>query len=114
MKVLTIENVRKDIGHDTGYEIIGGFKLIDGGKSSGTTKITLEYPYYTFFWSYKDEPRRFKVVVKREPDDEIRYHLWIEDLRMGVRIYDARVKSSLFVHRERFYHWMVDMIIENL
>jgi hypothetical protein len=54
------------------------------------------------------------VIVKREAEDGVYYHLWIEDLRMGVRIHDVRVKSSLFTDRERFYNWMVDRIKDAL
>ena len=110
--MLTIKNVRRDIGHDDGYQI-GGFKLVDGGLH-GAVSGNLENPFYTFFWSMGDAKRRFKVVVKREPIDEVYYHLWIEDLRMDVRIHDVRVKSSLFADRERFYNWMVDRIKDSL
>ena len=120
--MLTIKNVRRDIGHDDGY-LIGSFRLVDGGLS-GAALGNLENPFYTFYWSAGDSvgsARRFKVVVKREPIneliypmDEVYYHLWIEDLRMDVRIHDVRVKSSLFTDRERFYNWMVDRIKDSL
>jgi hypothetical protein len=117
MGILTIQNVRKDISHDSGY-LIGDFRLIDGGLSFGVSITKLEYPHYTFFWSYKDEPRRFKVVIKRESgvdkiDSRSKYHrLWIEDLRMGVRIYDGHVNVIVFTERKYFYQWMVDRILE--
>jgi hypothetical protein len=117
MGILTIQNVRKDISHDSGY-LIGDFRLIDGGLSFGVSITKLEYPHYTFFWSYKDEPRRFKVVIKRESgvdkiDSRSKYHrLWIEDLRMGVRIYDGHVNVIVFTDRKKFYQWMVDRILE--
>jgi hypothetical protein len=111
--MLTIKNVRRDIGHDTGYEI-GEFKLVDGGLS-GATSGNLENPFYTFYWSGGDwSKRRFKVVVKREAEDGVYYHLWIEDLRMVARIHDVRVMGSLFTDRERFYNWMVDRIKDAL
>jgi hypothetical protein len=118
--MLRIKNVRRDIGHDDGYQI-GGFKLVDGGLH-GAVSGNLENPFYTFYWTGGDgSGRRFKVVVKREPIDdliypidEVYYHLWIEDLRMDVRIHDVRVKSSLFTDRERFYKWMVDRIKDSL
>jgi hypothetical protein len=110
--MLRIKNVRRDIGHDDGYQI-GGFKLVDGGLH-GAVSGNLENPFYTFFWSMGDAKRRFKVVVKREAEDGVYYHLWIEDLRMGVRIHDVRVMSSLFKDRERFYNWMVDRIKDSL
>lgn len=110
--MLTIKNVRRDIGHDDGYQI-GGFKLVDGGLH-GAVSGNLENPFYTFFWSMGNDKRRFKVVVKREPIDEVYYHLWIEDLREGIRIHDVRVMGSLFTDRERFYNWMVDRIKDAL
>lgn len=68
---LTISNVRKDIGHDIGFEF-GAYKLIDGGLSSerDDNTITLEYPYYTFYWAFSGgmyEERTVKVVLKRNP-----------------------------------------------
>jgi hypothetical protein len=110
--MLTIQNVRRDIDYKDGYQI-DEFQLIDGGLS-GASSGNLENPFYTFYWSMWDDKRRFKVVVKREPIDEVYYHLWIEDLRMDVRIHNVRVKSSLFTDRERFYNWMVDRIKDSL
>ena len=113
--MLTIKNVRRDIGHDDGYTI-GEFQLVDGGLH-GAALGNLENPFYTFYWSAVDSvgsARRFKVVVKREPIDEVYYHLWIEDLREGIRIHNVRVKSSLFTDRERFYNWMVNRIRDSL
>jgi hypothetical protein len=113
--MLTIKNVRRDIGYDDGYRI-GEFQLVDGGLH-GAALGNLENPFYTFYWSAGDSvgsARRFKVVVKREPEDEVYYHLWIEDLREGIRIHDVRVMSSLFRDRERFYNWMVDRIKDSL
>ena len=110
--MLTIKNVRRDIGHDDGYRI-GEFQLVDGGLH-GAVSGNLENPFYTFFWSMGDAKRRFKVVVKREAEDGVYYHLWIEDLRMDVRIHNVRVKGSLFTDRERFYNWMVDRIKDSL
>jgi len=110
--MLRIKNVRRDIGHDDGY-LIGRFRLVDGGLS-GASSGNLENPFYTFFWSMGDAKRRFKVVVKREAEDEVYYHLWIEDLIMGIRIHDVRVMGSLFTDREKFYNWMVDRIKDSL
>jgi hypothetical protein len=111
--MLRIKNVRRDIGHDDGYTI-GEFQLVDGGLH-GAVSGNLENPFYTFYWSMGDDnKRRFKVVVKREAEDEVYYHLWIEDLRMDVRIHNVRVMSSLFIDRERFYNWMVDRIKDSL
>jgi hypothetical protein len=117
--MLTIQNVRRDIDYKDGYQI-NEFQLIDGGLS-GASSGNLENPFYTFYWSMWDDKRRFKVVVKREPIDDLIYpidevyhHLWIEDLREGIRIHDVRVKSSLFTDRERFYNWMVDRIKDSL
>jgi hypothetical protein len=110
--MLRIKNVRRDIDYKDGYQI-DEFQLIDGGLS-GASSGNLENPFYTFYWSMWDDKRRFKVVVKREPIDEVYYHLWIEDLRMDVRIHDVRVMGSLFADRERFYNWMVDRIRDSL
>jgi len=110
--MLTIKNVRRDIGHDDGY-LIDRFRLVDGGLS-GAALGNLENPFYTFYWSAGESVRRFKVVVKREPIDEVYYHLWIEDLRIDVRIHNVRVMASLFTDRERFYNWMVDRIKDSL
>ena len=110
--MLTIKNVRRDIDYKDGYQI-DEFQLIDGGLH-GAVSGNLENPYYSFYWSMWDDKRRFKVVVKREPIDEVYYHLWIEDLRMDVRIHNVRVMSSLFADRERFYKWMVDRIKDSL
>jgi hypothetical protein len=109
--MLTIQNVRRDIDYKDGYQI-NEFQLIDGGLS-GASSGNLENPFYTFYWSMWDDKRRFKVVVKRDEEDGY-HHLWIEDLRMDVRIHDVRVKSSLFADRERFYNWMVDRIKDSL
>ena len=109
--MLTIKNVRRDIDHEDGY-LIGKFKLVDGGLS-GASSGNLENPFYTFYWSAgQGNLRMFKVVVKREPEDGVYYHLWIEDLRDGVRIHDVRVMANLFTDRERFYKWMVDRIVD--
>jgi hypothetical protein len=110
--MLTIQNVRRDIDYKDGYQI-DEFQLIDGGLH-GAVSGNLENPFYTFYWSMWDDKRRFKVVVKREPIDEVYYHLWIEDLKMGIRIHDVRVMSSLFTDREKFYKWMVDRIKDSL
>jgi hypothetical protein len=110
--MLTIKNVRRDIDYKDGYQI-DEFQLIDGGLH-GAVSGNLENPFYTFYWSMGDAKRRFKVVVKREAEDEVYYHLWIEDLIMGIRIHDVRVMSSLFTDRERFYNWMVDRIVDSL
>ena len=110
--MLTIKNVRRDIDYKDGYKI-GEFQLIDGGLS-GASLGNLENPFYTFYFSMWDDKRRFKVVVKREAEDGVYYHLWIEDLKMGVRIKDVRVRGSLFTDRERFYKWMVDRITDSL
>jgi hypothetical protein len=113
--MLTIKNVRRDIGHDDGY-LIGKFRLVDGGLH-GAALGNLENPFYTFYWSAGDSvgsARRFKVVVKREPEDGVYYHLWIEDLREGIRIHDVKVMVNLFADRERFYKWMVDRIKDSL
>jgi len=109
--MLTIKNVRRDIDYKDGYQI-DEFQLIDGGLS-GASSGNLENPFYTFYWSMWDDKRRFKVVVKRDEEDGY-HHLWIEDLKMGIRIHDVRVKSSLFTDRERFYNWMVDRIKDAL
>jgi len=109
--MLTIQNVRRDIDYKDGYQI-DEFQLIDGGLS-GASLGNLENPFYTFYWSMWDDKRRFKVVVKRDEEDGY-HHLWIEDLRMDVRIHNVRVKSSLFTDRERFYKWMVDRIKDSL
>jgi hypothetical protein len=111
--MLTIKNVRRDIDHNDGYQI-GVFKLVDGGLH-GAVSGNLENPYYSFYWSGGEgSKRRFKVVVKREAEDGVYYHLWIEDLRMGVRIHDVRVMANLFTDRKRFYKWMVDRITDSL
>jgi hypothetical protein len=112
--MLTIKNVRRDIDYKDGYQI-DEFQLIDGGLH-GAVSGNLENPFYIFYWSMWDDKRRFKVVVKREVEDEVywQYHLWIEDLKMGIRIHDVRVMGSLFTDRERFYKWMVDRIKDSL
>jgi len=110
--MLTIKNVRRDIDYKDGYKI-DEFQLIDGGLH-GAVSGNLENPFYTFYWSMWDDKRRFKVVVKRDAEDEVYYHLWIEDLKMGIRIHDVRVMANLFADRERFYKWMVDRISDSL
>jgi len=111
--MLTIKNVRRDIDHNDGYRI-GSFRLVDGGLS-GAALGNLENPFYTFYWSINNVvggTKRFKVVVRRKAEDGVYYHLWIEDLRDGVRIHDVKVMASLFTDRERFYKWMVDRIVD--
>lgn len=111
-KMLRIKNVRRDIDYKDGYRI-GEFQLIDGGLS-GASLGGLENPFYTFYWSMWDDTKRFKVVVKRKPEDEVYYHLWIEDLRMGIRVHNVRVMANLFTDRKRFFNWMVDRIGDSL
>jgi hypothetical protein len=72
--MLTIKNVRKDIGHDTGFQF-GAYTLIDGGLSNEGSPSILENPYYTFYWAFGGglyANRSVKVVIDREPiSDEL-------------------------------------------
>ena len=114
--MLTIQNVRRDIGHDDGYEI-GTFKLIDGGLS-GASLGNLENPFYTFYWALGSDKRRFKVTVTRQSgvnkiDNTSKYYRYgIEDLRTKVVI-EGHIDRRVFKDRKKFYRWMVDRIEEN-
>lgn len=98
--MLTISNVRKDIGHATGFEL-GRYKLVDGGLSSESETITLgDYPYYTFYWAFKDDrydERTIKVILKRNP--------------IG---HNAEYRHLYGIHYSiEFYHRVKDISISN-
>lgn len=92
--MLTINNVRKHIGHDIGYEL-GRYKLIDGGLSSESNEVTLEYPYYTFYWAFSDDKydeRTIKVVLPRKPVGQIAEYRYLHGIHYEIAYYH-RVKD---------------------
>lgn len=92
--MLTIQNPRKDVHHINGFES-GGYRLVDGGLSGGgLDHLSPEAPYYTFFWSYGDEPvRKIKVRIQRTPvtDDPNRISRY--GISYGVQFY-KKVNNS--------------------
>jgi hypothetical protein len=93
--MLTINNVRKDIGHQSGFEL-GRYKLVDGGLSNeNPISILGNYPYYTFYWAFKDDrydERTVKVVLPRKPVGQIAEYKYLNGIHYEIAYY-RRVKD---------------------
>lgn len=112
--MLTINNVRKDIGHQSGFEF-GAYKLIDGGLSNEAPLSSIgEYPYYTFYWTFGGglyEERTVKVVLKRKPVGQNAEYRHLYGIHYGIEFY-KRVKgvsiSNPTLGWEKFWVDVVD------
>jgi hypothetical protein len=115
--MLTIKNPRRDVHHDSGI-VIGSFKLVDGGLCKrGETASLLDNPYYSFYWSYNNEPRRFKCFLERKPIEGTTsiYKFEIYDSK-GVGgdslIFSTSVGTNTHLKdRIGFYTWMTNKIV---
>jgi hypothetical protein len=118
--MLTIKNPRKGADADTGI-VIGSFKLVDAGlcKRGETTSI-LDQPYYSFHWSYNDEPHRFKCYLEREPIEGTTsiYNFEIYDsggVGDASLIYATSVGTNTHIKdRISFYTWMTNQIVKHI
>jgi hypothetical protein len=118
--MLTIQNPRKGAGPDTGI-VIGSFKLKDAGLCNrGEMVSILHNPYYSFYWSYNNEPRRFKCYLEREPimGTTSMYNFEIYDSK-GVGDDTLIFSTSVGTHthlkdRIGFYTWMTNQIVKHM
>jgi hypothetical protein len=115
--MLTIKNCRKDADANTGI-VIGSFKLVDAGLCNRKEKVSIaDNPYYSFHWSYNDEPRRFKCYLEREPIEDTTsiYNFEIYDsggVGVDSLIYSTSVGTYTHLRdRISFYTWMTNKII---
>jgi hypothetical protein len=118
--MLTIQNPRKGAGPDTGI-IIGSFKLKDAGlcNKRGIVSV-LANKHYSFYWSYNNEPRRFKCYLEREPimGTTSMYNFEIYDSK-GVGddtlIFSTSVGTNTHLRdRIGFYTWMTNQIVKHM
>jgi hypothetical protein len=120
--MLTIKNPRKGADADTGI-VIGSFKLVDAGLCNrGKSASILLNPYYSFHWSYNNEPRRFKCYLEREPviGTKAIYNIEIYDNKhKGLDydeglIYAGSVGLANLRDRIGFYTWMTNQIVKHM
>ena len=124
--MLTIKNPRKGAEADNRIQI-GSFKLVDAGLCKrGEVVSILEHPYYSFYWSYNDEPRRFKCYLEREPimDTSSIYNSYnfeiydsVTDVSNGgdSLIYATSVGTHTHLKdRIKFYTWMTNQIVKHM
>ena len=116
--MLTIKNVRKDIGHDIGYEF-GAYKLIDGGLCNEGSPSILQNPYYSFYWDCNGVHRRFKFLLDREPIEGktsiYRIRLYDKTKKvMGTNkdwdVAQSKVGKALLKNKVDFYSYMIETI----
>jgi len=118
--MLTIKNPRKGADADTGI-VIGSFQLVDAGLCNRKETVSiLDIPYYSFYWSYNDEPRRFKCYLERKPIEctTSMYNFEIYDSK-GVGgdslIYATSVGTHTHIKdRISFYTWMTNQIVKHM
>jgi hypothetical protein len=122
--MLTIQNPTKGADSLTGI-IIGSFKLKDAGLCYGND-VYVPDGYYSFKWSYYDEPRSFKCYLEREPIEGTTsmYNFEIYDEgakiqgKIGVNgkaglIYASSVGTHTHLKdRIGFYTWMTNQIVK--
>lgn len=113
--MLTIQNPTKGADSLTGI-IIGSFKLKDAGLCYGND-VYVPDGYYSFKWSYYDEPRSFKCYLEREPIEGTTsiYNFEIYDSK-GVGgdslIFSTSVGTNTHLKdRIGFYTWMTNKIV---
>ena len=116
--MLTIKNVRKDIGHDIGYEF-GAYKLIDGGLCNEGSPSILQNPYYSFYWDCNGVRRRFKFLLDREPIEGKTsiYRIRLYDTTKRVKgttkdwdVAQSKVGKALLKNKVDFYSYMIETI----
>ena len=118
--MLTIKNPRKGAEADNRIQI-GSFKLVDAGLCQrGEVASILDNPYYSFYWSYNNEPRRFKCYLEREPimGTTSMYNFEIYDSK-GVGddtlIFSTSVGTTTHIKdRISFYTWMTNQIVKHM
>ena len=124
--MLTIQNPRKGADADTGIRI-GSFKLVDAGLCNrGETVSILHNRYYSFHWSYNDEPHRFKCYLERKPmiGTKAIYNFEIYDekhkgldwslVQSEGLIYAGTVGLANLKDRIGFYTWMTNQIVKHM
>jgi hypothetical protein len=118
--MLTIKNCRKDAHHQTGIRI-GSFKLVDAGLCNRKEKVSIaDNKHYSFYWSYNDEPRRFKCYLERKPIEDTTSIYRFEIYDSGGVGVDSLIYSTsvgTYTHlRDRigFYTWMTNQIVKHI
>jgi hypothetical protein len=121
--MLTIQNPTKGADADTGI-VIGSFKLVDAGlcnKEGGVGNgSSIDCDSYSFYWSYNNEPRRYKCFLEREPIEGTTsiYNFEIYDInhysKAGL-IYATSVGTYTHLRdRIGFYTWMTNQIVKHI
>ena len=121
--MLTIKNCRNGADRDTGI-VIGSFKLVDAGLTNkGGIVSVLENKHYSFYWTYNNEPRRFKCYLERKPmiGTKSIYNFEIYDekhkgldyslVQSEGLIYTGIVGLANLKDRIGFYTWMTNQIV---
>jgi hypothetical protein len=112
--MLTIKNVRKDIG-----TAIGAYTLCDGGLCNDGSPSILENPYYSFYWNYDGVSRRFKFLLDRESIEgkPSIYRIRLYDSNKKVQgtnkdgfVFEGKVGKHLLNDRVDFYQLMIGTI----
>jgi hypothetical protein len=124
--MLTIKNPRKGADADTGI-VIGSFKLVDAGLTNkGGIVSVLENKHYSFYWTYNNEPRRFKCYLERKPmiGTKSIYNIEIYDekhkgldyslVQSEGLIYAGTVGLANLKDRIGFYTWMTTKISNHM
>jgi hypothetical protein len=94
--MLTIQNVRKDIHWLDGYEF-DGYKLVDGGLSGeGLDELSLQAPFYSFFWNLDGRPY-IKVVIKRTPITDDPNHKELYGISYGIRFHKKNADGTEWI-----------------
>ena len=110
--MLTIENVRKDIG-----TTIGTYKLIDAGLSFPLPSGAVEY--YAFNWLYQLNGREFKFLLDRVPEEgkPSIYRIRLYDGNRVVQgtnkdgfVFETKVGRNLLKRKVDFYQFMIKTI----
>ena len=115
--MLTIKNCRNGADADTGIQI-GSFKLVDAGLCNRKETVSiLDNPYYSFHWSYNNEPRRFKCYLEREPimgtTSIYNFEIYDSEGAGGDSLIYATSVGTYTHLKDRigFYTWMTNQII---
>jgi|688.fasta_scaffold638647_2 hypothetical protein len=112
--MLTIQNVRKDIGLT-----IGEYTLCDGGLSS--VKPNGDGEYYSFYWNAYGIPRRFKFLLDRVPASyqQSIYRLRLYDTKLATPgtnrdgfVVETKVGRILLKKKVDFYSLMLKTMEE--